>query len=78
MKITLSNDFHNAEVTLNVKDNRNISASQVKRAKRVLCGISGCTCSNDLGQRGDQDLPEGMEIITTMERDGSITARINA
>ena len=53
-KITLTNDFHNTEVTLNVK-NGIITVGQVKRARRVLCGISGCTCGDDLGARGKQE-----------------------
>jgi len=54
-KITIYNDFHSTEATLHVKDDNFISASQVKRAKNKLCGISGCTCSDDIGQRGPQE-----------------------
>lgn len=54
MKITLSNDFHNTEVTLMMKSIFP-TRHQVKRAKAALCGISGCTCSGVLGNRGEQN-----------------------
>jgi hypothetical protein len=53
-KIVLTNDYHNAEVRLMPKDNK-LSIRQIKRAKRVLCGVDGCTCSNEFGTRGRQD-----------------------
>jgi hypothetical protein len=49
--ITLKNDFHNTEVRVNPKNNE-LSASQVKHARKVLCGIEGCTCGNEAGMRG--------------------------
>jgi len=52
-KITLSNDFHNTEVTVLVKDNR-LTNRQIDRARRALCGIAGCTCSGATGTRGRQ------------------------
>ena len=70
-RITLTNDFHNSEVTLNVKDST-ISAGQVKKARRELCGISGCTCGNDLGMRGKQ----AHEIEVCQDRNGEIYARL--
>ena len=61
MKITLSNDFHNTEISLNVK-NGQLSAGQVKRAQKVLCGLSDCRCSGDIGYRGrQQDGIDGIE-----------------
>ena len=53
-KITLKNQFHGTEVTLNAKETDNgylISKSQGARAKRELCGIHTCTCGDELGQR---------------------------
>jgi len=49
--ITLKNDFHNTEVRVNPKDFE-LSAGQVKRAGKVLCGINGCGCGNSAGMRG--------------------------
>jgi hypothetical protein len=49
--ITLTNEFHNSAVTLRPTGNR-LSPGQVKRAKRELCGIDGCTCSDSAGTRG--------------------------
>jgi hypothetical protein len=54
-KITLTNNFHNTSVNL-IPYKGFLSAGQVKRAKRVLCGISGCCCGDDLGQRGPQEV----------------------
>jgi hypothetical protein len=76
-KITLYNDFHATAVNLRIADGHNISAWQCRKARRALCGMVDCCCGNDLGQRGPQYLPEGMEIIPTMGKDGEITARIN-
>lgn len=71
-KITLRNDFHNTEVTLNVK-NDTITAGQVKRSRKVLCGISGCTCGDDLGARGEQE--HAYEVCQN-SRTGEIYAKI--
>lgn len=61
MKLTLTNDFHNTSVCLNVKDNK-ITAGQVKRAQKELCGIATCACSNELGTRGPQFDSDGNRI----------------
>ena len=42
-----------------IAKNSKLTANQVNRAKRTLCGIAGCTCSGDAGTRGQQD---GFEI----------------
>ena len=59
--VTLKNDFHETEVRLRCRVLDHGSevtirpgATQIARAKRVLCGISGCTCSDDTGCRGLQ------------------------
>jgi hypothetical protein len=62
-KITLTNNFHNTSVNLNCEVLSHIhnevvaypNANQIKRAKRQLCGIKGCTCSGDSGVRGRQE-----------------------
>lgn len=54
MRRILKNDFHNTEVNLNVK-NWNLSANQIKRARKILCGIDGCTCGNVAGMRGSDN-----------------------
>ena len=71
MKIILKNDFHNSEVKLNVK-NGVITKDQVKRSKTVLCGMLGCSCSDDLGMRGPQDY----FIDLRMSNSGDISAII--
>lgn len=53
MRITLTNDFHNTEAVLRV-NSESLSPAQVKRAKRLLCGVEGCTCSGEAGERGAQ------------------------
>jgi len=55
--VTLRNEFHGSEVTLRVNSMPcELSASQVRRARNTLCGISGCTCGGPLGERGPQDV----------------------
>jgi hypothetical protein len=60
--VTLTNDFHNSSVVLRCEVLQHIhneltiypTVHQIKRSKRKLCGIPGCTCSNDCGIRGKQ------------------------
>ena len=42
-RITLTNNFHNTETTITAKGG-NITASQLKRAERKLCGMTECMC----------------------------------
>lgn len=50
--ITLTNDFHGTSVNLRPDGAGQLSVSQVARARRTLCGVKGCTCGGDLGERG--------------------------
>ena len=61
--ITLKNDFHNTSVNIRCRvvdsydtSTAYLSAGQIKRAKLVLCGVSGCCCSRADGTRGKQDI----------------------
>ena len=62
--ITLTNDFHNSSINIRCEVLSHIhnvataypNASQIKRAKKALCGVSGCCCSRDDGTRGKQDI----------------------
>lgn len=60
--ITLRNKFHNTSYTLQAKLRRELSRSQVLRARKALCGIAGCQCGGNLGERGSQ-MP--YEIVAT-------------
>ncbi len=53
--ITLENNFHNSSIALRPSKEGRLSASQVKRTKKTLCGITGCTCSGALGTRRPQE-----------------------
>jgi|GEM_PF-1197015 len=53
MKIKLRNTFHNTSVVVLANDGR-LSNDQIRRAKRRLCGVSGCDCG---GIRGESGLP---------------------
>ena len=67
MKITIRNSFHNSSVDLNIKGNY-ITQGQVKRARKVLCGIKGCLCGDGfLSQRGPQDMPH---VVFLPQQDG--------
>lgn len=46
----LTNNFHESEIELKVGSNY-ISDRQIKRARKVLCGVSGCTCGGEMGER---------------------------
>jgi len=43
MKITLKNSFHNSETSALVKNNT-LSAKQISRIERELCGQLDCYC----------------------------------
>ncbi len=53
--ITIKNSFHNSQINLNVQIGDYLTNSQIKRSKRILCGVHGCTCSGIAGDRGTQD-----------------------
>lgn len=73
--VTLTNDFHNTDVTLRCEVLSHIygeatiypSESQIKRAKRELCGIDGCTCSDAAGCRGPQE-HNGKRLIVDVSK----------
>ena len=50
-RIILENHFHNTSVSFNTRPGQVLSASQVARARRELCGIEGCHCGG--AERGD-------------------------
>jgi len=58
MRITLSNDFHNTRLRLALGRDQTLSARQVRRARRELCGIKGCLCGGTAGERGAQPATE--------------------
>ena len=60
-KIVLENHFHNTSVTLHAELGEALSVSQVKRARRELCGMSGCSC----GGAERRDGPFVMEQVGT-------------
>jgi hypothetical protein len=45
MDLTLTNDFHNTEVTVRLQDRSGLlTPSQTARVRRELCGTAGCSC----------------------------------
>jgi hypothetical protein len=72
--ITLTNDFHGTSVNLRCEvlshiyhtSTAYLSVGQIKKAKKELCGTSGCTCSNDAGIRGPQEL-NGKKLEVNMD-----------
>ena len=55
--ITIRNEYHNSKYPLRVAClPARLSDSQVARCRRALCGIAGCTCGGNLGERGRQDV----------------------
>ena len=59
---TLINNFHNTSVNVRAEGIQHIwseieislTKNQIKRTKKALCGVAGCTCSNAAGIRGNQ------------------------
>lgn len=78
VRITLTNNFHNTSINLYPHQTplgMVLSPSQVKRAKKALCGMADCSCSGALGTRGEQPDPDPRDpnlILFREERpDGS-------
>jgi hypothetical protein len=69
-KLVLKNNFHNNQATFRVEhkgkievdDVITLSASQIAKAKRLLCGGGDCLCSGELGARSDWHELDGMEV----------------
>ena len=72
--ITLTNDFHNTSVNVRCEVLSHIhnvataypSLNQIKKAKKALCGIDGCTCSGDAGTRGRQEI-DGIKLEINLD-----------
>ena len=50
--IILTNDFHRTEAR--VDDTKPITKDRIRKIRKRLCGVKGCTCSGTLGERGKQ------------------------
>jgi len=70
--VTLANDFHNVVTTLRPKNGR-LSARQVKKVRKALCGIAGCCCGDALGRRGPQE--NEIEVLID-SRTGEVTGAL--
>jgi len=66
MRIDLYNYYHETMVSLNVRSNK-LSNYQMKRARKVLCGIKDCQCGGSAGEQGFQRWG--------IERDGTVYDR---
>ena len=67
-QVILTNDFHQTEYTASARRCASglvLSKYQVKKAKRVLCGIEGCTCGDGAGCRPSQ-------VMVTQDGEGLI------
>lgn len=60
MQINLTNDFHRTFATVRptpITEGRfagyhMIKSATAKRVRNVLCGVSGCVCGGNFGERG--------------------------
>jgi len=71
----ISNNFHNTFArTLGGR----LSERQEKRIKAKLCGISGCCCGGEIGERGPQTCEISYDsdgrVIVTEPEDGSLAS----
>jgi len=70
-RVTIKNDFHHTSCVVVPKADGRLSASQIARCRRALCGIAECTCGGALDERGSQEVEIDQEGI------GSIVIRPN-
>ncbi len=71
--VLLSNDYHDTQCVVSPDSSGYININQMRRAKKILCGIPGCTCSGNLGTRGPQDV----EIEIDYDLHGSLCAIVH-
>jgi len=69
MKITLTNNFHATSTRTKLGHK---TAIAVRAIKRRLCTSAGCTCSDDLGTRGDQRQPAGGTVVIEPAAGGDV------
>lgn len=50
--ITIHNNFHNTSVNVRASIGDELTATQVNRVRRELCGIRDCCCGGSLKERG--------------------------
>lgn len=48
---TLTNSFHNTSITIKANSGDRVSRTTFRRVRRILCGISDCTCGHADGTR---------------------------
>jgi len=57
MKITIKNNFHGTEARVRFSSlPATLTAGQIKRVRRALCGMTDCSCGGNLSERGPQDV----------------------
>jgi hypothetical protein len=68
--LTLSNDFHQTSVIVHPL-NSHLSASQMRRVRRELCGMADCSCGGIRGHQVNRtqvirDEKGGAEVFTSV------------
>ena len=53
--VTVKNSFHGTAVVLRARLGKELTSGQIKKARKELCGVCGCTCGGPIGNRGPQD-----------------------
>jgi hypothetical protein len=74
--ITLKNDFHNTKISLKRSSRHRLSPGQVRLARATLCGVAGCRCGGNAGERGPQHLPDGVRCALIPTEDGGCDIEI--
>lgn len=70
MLVTILNDFHGTSTRTCVGSK---NSGQLRAIKRRLCGVKGCTCSNELGARGPQPQRKvGQKLTASWLRQGYV------
>lgn len=78
MLITLTNEFHNTETRIQVKNGK-VSNRAGRRAWSILCGMKGCICGGQLGERGAQyHNGHGVQIEIDWANDGGLPGNHSA
>ncbi len=72
--VTLTNNFH--ATSSRVRTGK-ASPETVRRVRRELCGIAGCTCGDDIGVRGPQRTDDGRRVNIDANPDGSADISID-
>lgn len=75
---TLTNSFHNSEITIRSNVGDTVSRRTLQRVRKALCGIEGCTCGWADGTRDSRYRldPDSLVVIDDRKPIAAMTMKL--